>query len=379
MITSTFRLRSLRRGRKSENVIVNFEPMQSPRPCASLAFALLVLNPALASAQSGATNAPQAHLSNGILKVQVNLPDVQIGFYRGTRFDWSGVIGSLEHRGHRYYGPWFTKTDPAVSDFVYQGADIVAGPCSACMGPAEEFSTDDKALGYDEAKPGGTFIKIGVGVLRKPKEGGAYNRFRLYHIVDHGTWKMKATRTSIEFTHDVADPSSGYAYRYQKTIQLTPGRPEMVMDHTLTNTGKRRLATSVYNHNFLVLDGEPSGPDFVLNMPFAVKTKGGSKNALVEARGNQLFFLKKLGDKETVYAPLRGFGSTAADYDFSIENKKTGAGVKITGNRPLSNLVLWSIRSVLSLEPFLEMALEPGQVFTWKYTYVYYLIDGKEN
>jgi hypothetical protein len=52
--------------------------------------------------------------------------------------------------------------------------------------------------------------------------------------------------------------------------------------------------------------------------------------------------------------------------------------LKITGDRPLSNVVLWSIRSVLSLEPFLAMTIEPGQEFTWKYTYTYYLIDGHE-
>jgi hypothetical protein len=325
-----------------------------------------------------ATSPPQTELNNGLLKAQFYLPDAQKGFYRGTRFDWSGVIGNLEYKGHRYYGPWFTKTDPAVIDFVYKGSDIVAGPCSAITGPVEEFSTDDKALGYDEAKPGGTFIKIGVGVLRKPKEGGAYNRFRLYEIVDPGTWKVQTTRASIEFTHELADPSSGYGYRYQKTIQLVQGRPEMVMDHKLTNTGKRGLATSVYNHNFLVLDGQPPGPDFVLKMPFDIKAKLAPNSALAEIRGNQIVYRKALAEKDTVYTQMQGFGPTASDYRFTIENKKVGAGMKITGDRPLSNLVLWSIRSVLSLEPFINMTIEPGQEFTWKYTYTYYVTDGKE-
>jgi hypothetical protein len=325
-----------------------------------------------------ATSAPQAEINNGVLKAQFYLPDAQKGFYRGTRFDWSGVIGSLEYKGHRYYGPWFTKTDPTVNDFIYQGADIVAGPCSAITGPVEEFSTDDKALGYDQAKPGGTFIKIGVGVLRKPQEGGSYNRFRLYEIVDPGTWKVQTTRNGIEFTHDVADPSSGYGYCYQKTIQLVQGRPDMVMEHKLKNTGERAIASSVYNHNFLVLDGQPPGPDFVLRMPFEIKTKRAPNNALAELRGNQIVYLKALQEKETVFAQVQGFGPTAADYQFTIENKKTGAGLKITGDRPLSNVVLWSIRSVLSLEPFIAMTIEPGQEFTWKYTYTYYLIDGNE-
>jgi hypothetical protein len=320
---------------------------------------------------------PQAEIDNGILKAQFYLPDSQKGFYRGTRFDWSGVIGNLEYKGHKYYGPWFTKTDPTVHDFVYQGKDIVAGPCSAITGPVEEFSTDDKALGYDEAKPGATFIKIGVGVLRKPKDGSAYDRFRLYEIVDAGTWKVRTTRDAIEFTHDLADPSSGYAYHYQKTIQLVEGRPDMVMDHKLKNTGKRAIHSTVYNHNFLVLDGQPPGPDFVLKMPFEIKTKRPADKTLAEVRGKQIVYLKTLKDKDTVYTELQGFGPTAEDYQFTIENKKAGAGLKITGDRPLSHVALWSIRSVLSLEPFIAMTIEPGQEFTWKYTYTYYLLDGK--
>src|SRR4051812_35285456 len=224
-----------------------------------LFFGLSCLTPVHAQNEGSVASAPQAGIDNGILKAQFYVPDPHKGFYRGTRFDWSGVIGNLEYKGHRNYGPWFTKTDPKVIDFIYEGKEIVAGPCSAITGPVEEFSTDDKALGYDEAKPGGTFIKIGVGVLLKPKEGGAYNRFRLYEIVDPGTWKVQTTRTSIEFTHDLADPSSGYGYHYVKTIRLTEGRPEMVMDHTLKNTGKRPITSTVYNHNFLVLDGQPPG------------------------------------------------------------------------------------------------------------------------
>src|SRR5262249_11443629 len=62
------------------------------------------------AAVGNATSAPQAEINNGLLKAQLYLPDAQKGFYRGTRFDWSGVIGSLEYQGHRYYGPWFTRT-----------------------------------------------------------------------------------------------------------------------------------------------------------------------------------------------------------------------------------------------------------------------------
>src|SRR5215831_4558277 len=96
---------------------------------------------------------PQAELSNASLRVKLYLPDAANGFYRATRFDWAGMIYSLEYAGHQYYGPWFQRTDPKVRDFIYAGNEIVAGPCTAATGPAEEFSTNDKALGFDEAKP----------------------------------------------------------------------------------------------------------------------------------------------------------------------------------------------------------------------------------
>src|ERR1051326_9034710 len=106
---------------------------------------------------------PQAEITNGQIRVKLYLPDTRNGYYRGTRFDWSGVIASLEYKGHNYYGPWFDKVDPSVHDYRYAGNEIIASTCSAISGPVEEFQTAESALGWQEAKPGGTFIKIGVG------------------------------------------------------------------------------------------------------------------------------------------------------------------------------------------------------------------------
>ncbi len=68
-----------------------------------------------------------ATITNGQIQAKIYLPEAKHGFYRGTRFDWSGVVYSLRFDGHEYYGPWFTKTDPSVHDFVYGGSEIIAG------------------------------------------------------------------------------------------------------------------------------------------------------------------------------------------------------------------------------------------------------------
>ncbi len=317
--------------------------------------------------------APEAEINNSEIGAKIYLPDSKKGYYRGTRFDWSGVIHSLEYAGHNYYGPWFTKTDPKVIDFVFDGSDIVAGPCSAITGPVEEFSSNEKALGYDEAKAGGTFIKIGVGVLRRP-DNEKYNPYRLYDIVDGGNWNVRKETDSVEFIQELNAPDLGYGYTYKKTIRLAKGKPEMTIEHSLKNTGRRAIDTSVYDHNFLVLDKQRIGPDFTITVPFEIKTKEPLEKEVAEVRGNRFTYLKPLEGKDTVAASFLGFRESPADYSITIENSKAGAGMKITGDRPLSEEALWSIRSVLAMEPFVHMVIESGQEFTWKYTYSYYKV-----
>src|SRR5688572_17772160 len=87
---------------------------------------------ALLSVAAGQAAPPQAAISNSRVRARLYLPDAQAGYYRGTRFDWSGVISSLEWNGHSYFGQWFPRYDPKLHD--------------AITGPVQEFDS----LGYDE-------------------------------------------------------------------------------------------------------------------------------------------------------------------------------------------------------------------------------------
>ncbi len=313
-----------------------------------------------------AASIPEATITNGPIQAKIYLPEANNGFYRGTRFDWSGVIYSLQFGGHDYYGPWFTKTAPAIHDFIYEGSDIIAGPCSAITGPVDEF----KPLGWDEAKPGGSFVKIGIGALRKPDEA-PYDNYHLYEIVDPGKWRIKKKRDSIEFTQTLADSSSGYGYVYRKVIQLAGGKPEMLLRHSLKNTGAHAIKTSVYNHNFLVLDQQPPGPGVSVTVPFQISSPRPPAKNLAEIRGNQIVYLDPLKDHDTVATPLQGFANSAADSNIRIENRARGAAMTIQSDHPMLSESLWSIRSVLAMEPYTALSIEPGQEFAWTSTYDY--------
>ena len=329
----------------------------------------LVVTSVAACAGLLAADFPSAEITNGQIRAKIYLPDEHAGYYRGTRFDWSGVVYSLQYKGHNFYGPWVQRMDPKVRDFVYEGPDIVGGPCSSTAGPVDEFGE----VGWEAAKPGGGFIKIGVGVLKKGTED-RYDNYHLYEIVDPGKRTIEKHRDSIAFTQEIADSASGYGYLYRKVLRLVKGKPEMVLEHHLKNTGTQPIRTTVYNHNFLVLDNQPPGAPLVITVPFQIKTGRPPNKELAEIRGNQVVYLKTLAGRDVVTAPLQGFGDTPEDNQIRIENSKVGVGMKIVSDRPLARENLWSIRSVVAMEPFVAIAIEPGAEFQWNSTYSYYTL-----
>src|SRR5262249_42898460 len=147
---------------------------------------------------------------------------------------------------------------------------VVGGPDSATSGPVEEFAP----LGF-EAKPG-IFIKIGVGVLRQP-DTKPYDHYRHYTVVDGGRRATITTRDSVTFTQNLSSGGTAYmydlsgggtAYMYQKTLRLTPGKPELVIEHVLKNTGTMPIKTTVYDHNFLRI--KPGNDRVRVTFPFTV-------------------------------------------------------------------------------------------------------------
>jgi hypothetical protein len=198
--------------------------------------------------------------------------------------------------------------------------------------------------------------------------------FRIYDIVDHGKWAVHRTPASIVFTQRVMDPSSGYGYLYQKTVRLVAGKPQMLIEHHLVNIGRRPIVSSVYDHNFLVLDNQPIGPDFTITLPFEIHPAKPVNTALGTVDGKTISYRKQMQGRDLFGVGIEGFGKTADDYKITIENRQAGAGMKITGDQPLESEELWSIRSILAMEPFIHMSIEPGKDFSWKYTYDYYTI-----
>ena len=299
-------------------------------------------------------NIPQATIDNGLVKLTTYLPDGENGYYRGTRFDWSGVIPSVEYDGHQYHGQWFEQYNPTTHDAV--------------MGPVEEFDP----VGYDEAAPGQPFVKIGVGALTKPEEG-SYSPFKPYTIANPGKWKVKKTGSQVVYTHTLKE--GPYAYKYQKTVRLTKGKPELVLIHTLKNTGTQPIRTRAYDHNFFVIDGHPTGPGYEITFPSVRLSPEGNKGlgTVVNIDGSKIEYLRTLDAGEQGYFPDLASG-VEVPYEFRVEHTTSGAGVKVTADRPISQLVFWSNPATVCPEPYMEINVAPGETFSWQITYEYYSI-----
>ncbi|HET9277300.1 MAG TPA: hypothetical protein VFN95_03920 [Flavitalea sp.] len=320
-------------------------------------FLVIVIGIQCASAQ----DFPQAKITNGLIDAVLYLPDPEKGYYRASRFDWSGVICRLVYKGHNYFDVWNPLLyDPKLHD--------------AIVGPVEEFRLP---LRYDEAKVGETFIKIGVGSLNKIQEP-SYRFSYTYDIVNGGKWSVQRQKDQVSFTHEFAD-SSGYSYLYSKTVQLIKGKPVMVLQHSLKNVGKKPIETTVYNHNFFVIDNEPTGPNMRMSFPFNIKVKEDDASlrgfgTVAEIQGKSIVYKRELNKGETVFSGgLQGYKPVPEDYNIKIENVKTGAGVVITGDAAIDKLVYWACSTTACPEPYIKLNVDPGKEIKWKYTYEFFV------
>ncbi|MBN8822023.1 MAG: hypothetical protein J0I82_08360 [Spirosoma sp.] len=300
-----------------------------------------------------ATDVPETEITNGLVRAKLYLPDAEKGYYRGTRFDWSGVVASLDYKGHTYHGKWFDTYSPTLHDAV--------------MGPVEEFGP----LGYTHVKPGGTFVKIGVGSLIRPDEK-PYNAFAYYPIANPGVWAITKKADQVQFVHTLAD--TAYAYEYRKTLALTKNKPALVITHSLKNIGNRPIETTSYNHNFFVIDQQPTGTGYAIKFPVSALSTDGGKGVTdrVRFQDGQLAYLSDLTKGESVYYPNLGNGQPMR-YNITVDNTKTGAGVTVTGDRDISRMVYWSSSTTVSPEPYVTIKIEPGQTFSWQIAYQYYV------
>jgi hypothetical protein len=309
---------------------------------------------------------PHAVIKNEKLKFTLYEADAAKGFYRGTRFDHAGVFGNVEFAGHTIFGPWKDRHDPTNFD------DIV--------GPCEEFG-NQSPLGYDDAKAGGTFLKIGVGELEKPKEE-KYSFAKKYKVVKPLEWKREREEwRGISVREDTpiqrwetAQSANGSGYSYKKAVILKGNEAKVLIGHTLKNTGEKRIVTDFYNHNFFNVDGDPVGPNYSFAFPCVVKAQElrGKFGELVELKDKELRFKDKLPTGDFVMAELTGFDAKDEKHRaFEMRHAPSGVVVKVEHSYPFAKFNVWGIKTTICPEPYMAIDLKPGEEVKWGIIYTF--------
>jgi hypothetical protein len=303
---------------------------------------------------------PHAVISNGIVTSTVFLPDAEKGYSRSVRYDWSGHTWDLTWNGHSYFLQRNEKNPLPLNSvhdplFPHNGAGL-----------ASEFFANGKDDGCE------TYLKVGIGHL----DSGDSEK-----IVDSGVWAVSRGENWIEFTHTV-NVSCGYGYIYVKRMELTANKPEMIISHSLRNTGSKAIETQQYIHNFFCIDNEYSGRNYQLDMPFSPTFDRVHPEKLVENMNfepyavfrddNTLQFMKDIEQGNSLFAVFTGFDGSPSQNHAIIRNKRTGACVDISGDYALWGYRFWTEANSFCPELFNDVAVESGETQSWRQVYGFF-------
>lgn len=262
-------------------------------------------------------------IGKGALEIALHEP--LDGFYRGTRFDRSGVFDSVRFRGVELADRWFEGYDTFRHDTV--------------CGPAEEFS----AIGFDGVKTGCSFLKIGVGLLIRPDEA-PYDRFRLYGICDPGKWESCAEEDKAVFRHILEG-----CYDYTKEIAVL-SEDTVEIRHVL-NGLLPETEVEVYNHNFWTMGHLAVGPQRKIDFPFRPAGHWRADYDSVALSTSGMRFSRALEKGESVYmGDTHESGAEGMPYAMALGDGPLK--VEISGSLPVTHTVFWANHRVACLEPY---------------------------
>ena len=326
-----------------------------------LAFVCILVSYLSASAKVSANidSIPYPHkwLKNSQMQVLVFVPDKENGYYRSTRFDWSGIVAQVFYKGHTFFRPWgysISRTYPLTMhhpDSVNDGT-----------GTVEEFR---QPLGFSEAKSGEYFVKIGVGVLVKP-DNEPYNFARRYEMKTPIGWEVCITKQRIDFVQ-IVSTDFGYAYRYVKSIIIHPHKPEFTISHTLQNIGNNPIITNTYCHNFILLDGQQTGDGYEAIFSDSIDINDFKNESIVHS-GGKLVLKGKIPHTDAFGFPI--FNMEMKN-EVVIGNTNSKTSIHISGNQALSSFYFWLSSTAICPEPMIDIHLKAGKSVTWEIRYVF--------
>lgn len=277
--------------------------------------------------------------------------------YRGTRFDWTGFITQVT-----------LATAPGREHTFCVMESYVPGQGTGGVGLCNEFGIE-MAIGYDDARPGELFPKLGIGLLTRP-DAAPYDFLRPYPIAALFPVQVETGATQATFTVAPLD-CRGYAARLVKTVAVAENA--LTIAYTLENVGQQPLVTREYCHNFMGIDGYPIGPDYVLRTPYPITLappaeRMGRLTDALEIIGGELHC--RVTPQHPFYCRLQGFSHTDVA-QWELTHKPSGITMREYDDFAPVQVAVWGTVHVISAEVFVGIDLLPGAAQHWTRRYTF--------
>jgi len=289
-------------------------------------------------------------LINDNLEIQIDLP---LANYDFSRCDWTGKIVSVKYQGTLISG----------TEKMYSDPDNITG-----KGYYNEFGID-APVAFDEADEGEFFHKIGIGLLIK---AGTHYDFSKNYEIEPATFKVTSESNKVKIDC-ISQSVHGYSYILNKEIELFES--SFVIRYRLQNTGEKSITTNEYNHNFIAIDKELIGSDYILKFPFQIIPElfdaTVNPKEKVEINENKISF-NSIPDDQFFFSNLSG--GKKVDAYWELINTKSKIGISEKGDFKTNQINLWGWRHVISPELFFDININPGQSVEWSRTYHVYEI-----
>lgn len=275
-------------------------------------------------------------LDNGLLQAHIAEPGS--GYYAGARFETEGFVVKLIRGNNNYFG------------WNYQG---IRSPDEAdqISGQAEEF---EKIW----LKPEKIFLKIGNGVFQVPL-GEKHWANGKYPCSRRFQWDMVRRNGEILFRQNSGN-LDGYAYEYEKCIRLVPGKPVLEISYRLRNTGKKRIQTTQYAHNFIALNGSIP-PGTLLRYPGKFHIMPKRPQPPYTKQGTDLLFGKLKISFSRVYPEFTA--------NWSVITFPDGEKLCVKEAYIPCRLALYTGTNHICPESFIPIDLSTGKIMEWKRSY----------
>jgi hypothetical protein len=284
-------------------------------------------------------------LKNKDFEIQIDFPQENYNF---SRFDWTGKIVGMKFKNVQFA----SIEDPNCKNKNHFG-----------KGFYNEFGIDT-ALGFDDAKIGGWFHKIGVGLLKKEDSQYAFNK---PYKIKPAEFQINTNSNSILITCTSA-LVNGYAYILSKEIEIH--NTSFTIKYHLKNTGEKIIRTDEYTHNFTHISNDFIGENYSLHFPFDLKPELFEETVNSEAAvslGKSTINFISSPNEQFFFSNLTGGEEVAASWE--LIHREANIGIRENTDFQTKKVNLWGWRHVICPELFFEINIAPEESTRWTRNY----------